>query len=185
MRQRNAKGGNENRSSKPKPHVLVAHHIQGLKHSNWILNTRASHHMCNDRTMFNEYKTNTNPANTIVTAGSYTRAEGYGSITLTAIQSNNLTVTVTLTDVFYMLSLEVNLLSRPTVKRKGIYINGKTETLRYSHNDHEICKFQSLHSAMRICTVLTSQAMTTAAQPIDVWHRRLGHISLENVRKTA
>ena len=31
MRQRNAKGGNENRSSKPKPHVLMAHHIQGLK----------------------------------------------------------------------------------------------------------------------------------------------------------
>jgi hypothetical protein len=27
--------------------------------------------------------------------------------------------------------------------------------------------------------------MTAAAQSIDVWHRRLGHISLENVRKTA
>jgi len=111
--------------------------------------------MCNDRTMFNEYKTNTNPANTIATVGSYTQAKGYGSVTLTAIQSNNSTVTVTLTDVFHMPSLKVNLLSRLTVKRKGIYINGKTETLRYSHNDHEICKFQSLHSAMRICTVLT------------------------------
>ena len=91
--------------------------------------------MCNDRTMFNEYKTNTNPANTIVTAGSYTQAKGYRSITLTAIQSNNSTITVTLKDVFHMLSLKVNLLSRPTIKRKGIYINGKTETLRYSHND--------------------------------------------------
>jgi len=135
--------------------------------------------------MFDEYKTNTNPANTIVTAGSYTRAEGYGSVTLTAIQSNNSTVTVTLKDVFHMPSLEVNLLSGPTIKRKGIYIDGKTETLRYSHNDHEICKFQSLHSAMRICTILTGRAMTAAAQSIDVWHRRLGHIGLDNVRKTA
>jgi hypothetical protein len=38
---------------------------------------------------------------------------------------------------------------------------------------------------MRICTVLTGQAMIAAAQSIDVWHRRLGHIGLENVRKTA
>jgi len=72
MRQRNEKGGNENQSSKPNPHVLMAHHIQGLKHLDWILDIGASHHMCNDRTMFNEYKTNTNPANTIATAGSYT-----------------------------------------------------------------------------------------------------------------
>jgi transposase InsO family protein len=189
MRQRNAK--NENKSSnmhrdtKADPHVLMAHHIQGLNRSDWILDTGASHHMCNDRTMFDEYKTNTNPANTIATAGSDTRAEGYGSVTLTAIQSDNSTVTITLKDVFHMPSLEVNLLSGPTIKRKGVYIDGKTETLRYSRNDQEICRFQSLHSAMRICTVLTSQAMIAAAQSIDVWHRRLGHIGLENVRKTA
>jgi len=84
-----------------------------------------------------------------------------------------------------MLSLEVNLLSRLTIIRKGIYIDGKTETLRYSHNDQEICRFQSLYLAMRICTVLPNQAMVAAAQSIDVWHRRLGYIRLKNVRKTA
>jgi transposase InsO family protein len=173
------------RDTKADPHVLMAHHIQGLNRSDWILDTGASHHMCNDRTMFDEYKINTNPANTIATAGSDTRAEGYGSVTLTAIQSDNSTVTITLKDVFHMPSLEVNLLSGPTIKRKGVYIDGKTETLRYSRNDQEICRFQSLHSAMRICTVLTSQAMITATQSIDVWHRRLGHIGLENVKKTA
>jgi len=70
----------------------MARYTQSLKLTDWILDTRASHHMCNDRTLFDEYKENTNPANTITTAGSNTRAKGYGTVTITAIQSNNSTI---------------------------------------------------------------------------------------------
>jgi len=83
--------------------------------------------MCNDRTLFDEYKENTNPKNTIITASSNTRAKGYSTVTITAIQSNNSTIVLKLENVFHMLSLAVNLLSSPTIMEKGLYINGLTQ----------------------------------------------------------
>jgi len=112
-------------------------------------------------------------------------------VTITAIQSNNSTIVLTLENVFHMLSLAVNLLSGLTIMEKGLYIDGLTQTIRHEYDKSEICKFQPLRKAIRICTVIPRQtdqpshALTAAAQSIDVWHRRLGHISLENVRKTA
>jgi len=134
MKQRNAKNDpkptNTDNNAKINPFSFKAHSMHNLKSLDWILDTRASHHMCNDRTMFNEYKVNTNPANTIATARADTRAKGYGTVTITAIQTNNSTVVLKLQDVFHMPSLKVNLLSRLTIMEKGVYINGLTHTLR-------------------------------------------------------
>ena len=169
----------------------MARYTQSLKSTDWILNTGASHHMCNDRTLFDEYKENTNPENTITTAGSNTRAEGYGTVTITALQTDNSTIVLKLENVFHMPNLTVNLLSGPTIMEKGLYIDGLTQTIRYEYDKSEICKVQPLRKAIRICTVIPGQtdqpshALTAAAQSIEVWHRRLGHISFENVRKTA
>jgi hypothetical protein len=148
IRQRTAKNEdkpkNTSANAKINPFILMAHHIKSLKSSDWILDTRASHHMCNDRTMFNEYKVNTNPANTIATARANTRAAGYGTVTITAIQTDNSTAVLKLENVFHMPSLGINLLSRLTIMAKGMYINGLTHTIRQEYNKLEICKFQSL-----------------------------------------
>jgi len=82
--------------------------------------------MCNDRTLFDEYKENTNPKNTITTASSNTQAEGYGTVTITAIQTDNLTIVLKLENVVHMPSLAVNLLSSLTIIEKGLYIDGLT-----------------------------------------------------------
>jgi len=39
--------------------------------------------MYNNRTLFNEYKVNTNPINTIIIASSNTYAKGYSIVTIT------------------------------------------------------------------------------------------------------
>jgi hypothetical protein len=178
---------NANATTSAKQISMMATQAKSIKSSDWILDTGASHHMCNDRNMFDEYRVNTNPAKTIATASGDTRAEGYGTVRITAIQTDNTTMVIVLQHVFHMPSLGVNLLSGPTMKKKGFYIDGLTNTIRHEEDQSEICKFQSLDSAMRICTVIEAQgrAMVAAAQSIDVWHRRLGHIGLENVRKTA
>jgi len=112
-------------------------------------------------------------------------------VTITAIQTDNSPIVLKLENVFHMPSLTVNLLSGPTIMEKGLYIDGLTHTIRLEYDKSKICKFQLLRKAIRICTVVPaktdqpSHALTAAAQSIEVWHRHLGHISLENVRKTA
>jgi hypothetical protein len=84
--------------------------------------------------MFDEYQVNTNPAKTIATASGDTRAEGYRTVRITAIQTDNTTMVIVLQHVFHMLSLGVNLLSRPTMKKKGFYINSLTNTIRHKED---------------------------------------------------
>jgi len=116
----------QNTNAKINPFSLMARYTQSLKSTDWILDTGASHHMCNDRTLFDEYKVNTNPESTITTASSNTRAEGYGTVTITAVQTDNSTIVLKLENVFHMPSLTVNLLSGPTIMEKGLYIDGLT-----------------------------------------------------------
>jgi hypothetical protein len=184
----NSKNSNSNSDFKsPQISIMADKPVtpRNIKPSDWILGTAASHHMCNDRTMFDGYRRNTNPANTIFTSGSTTRAEGYGTVTITAVRSDNSTAVIILHNVVHMPSLKVNVLSGPIIMAKGMYIDGFTKTIRSRSDKSELCKFQALNSAMRICTTLTSNALLAATQSIDIWHQRLGHIGYDNVRKTA
>jgi len=158
LKNQNIKDENTNSKTKTRPLSMMGHKSKSIKSSDWILVTSASHHMCNDRTLFDEYRVNMNPANTITTAGGNTRAEGYGTVTITAIQTNNSRIVIKLLDVFHVPSLGVNLLSGPTLKKKGVYIDSLTNTIRHESDKSEVCKFQLLDSAMRICTVSTGQA---------------------------
>ena len=157
----------------------------GHNSSDWILDTGASHHMCNDRQMFDEYQENENQDSTIVTAGANTRAAGFGSVKITVLKSDNTTLTVTLADVIHLPTLGINLLSGPRLRQKGVYIDGFTNTLRFQKDQTELCEFTDLQATMRIRTAVTGQALLAADQTIELWHRRLAHLGYDNVRKTA
>ena len=88
----------------------------GHNSSDQILDTGASHYMCNDRQMFDEYQENENQDSTIVTAGANTRAARFGSVKITVLKSDNTTLTVTLADVIHLPTLGINLLSGPRLR---------------------------------------------------------------------
>jgi hypothetical protein len=74
---------------KPDAIALVAAFVTNSfsKRPNWILDTRASHHMCNDQTLFEDYIPNSSLEMPIDTAAGPTRADGIGAVRLKLITS--------------------------------------------------------------------------------------------------
>ena len=94
---------------------------------------------------------------------------------------------VRLEKVYHLLELSVNLLSANRIGQKGFYIDGLTHTLRNRLNGEELGAFVETSSHMRILTAeVPVQAFAASTrqqelQPIELWHRRLGHLRPKNV----
>jgi hypothetical protein len=87
--------------------------------------------------------------------------------------------------------LPVNLFSSNRIRQKGYYIDGLAQTLRNRLNREELCAFDETGTFIQIKTTKPAVQIFTAItrkqepQPIELWHRRLGHLGPENVLRTA
>lgn len=162
-----------------------------LKRKEWILNSGASHHMCYDRELFDNYVINSSSKKPIETAGSMMRAKEMGSIRLTFVRSNGVQQEVMLEQVYHLANLNVNLLSANRIRKRGYYIDRLTQTTRNKTSREELCAYVTTNSHMIILTAEpTLQAYTANTKsdnplPMELWHRRLGHLGLENLIRTA
>jgi hypothetical protein len=162
----------------------------------WILDTGASNHMCGDRTLFLEYRENTDPSLVIQTASDRVQLIRTGTVHLTLFTSNNEEVQVKLLDVVYMPGLTTNLLSRIRIQTIGVYIDGLAKVLRYMKTKQELCAYDTTNTAMIVrtspstvkkinCPIDITSYKAILDDTIELWHRRLGHLGHENVKKTA
>lgn len=180
-------------AQKPEAIALIAAFVTNgfSKRPDWILDTGASHHMCNDRTLFENYIQNSSSEMPIDTAAGPTRAEGIGAVRLKLITSAGIEKEVRLEQVYHLPELSVNLLSANRIGQKGFYIDGLTHTIRKRTNGDELCAFVETSSHMRILTKETQvQAFAASTQKpkpmlVQLWHRRLGHLGMDNVIRTA
>lgn len=188
---------------KPKPALTMmaiglAAVNDGLDQSDWLLDTGASHHICNNRRLFVTYEENASEEETIMTVGSKTRFTGQGTVHISVIKSDHQEIVVELKDVLYIPEIKINLLSGPKIYSHGIIIDGSTNTLRRKSDKSEVCTYKVFEGHMRIDTLPTPHSKNTEsddfnpsksnvllADSIDTWHRRLGHLSVDNIKKTA
>jgi hypothetical protein len=161
------------------------------KRQDWILDLGATYHMCHNRKLFENYVPNESSERPIETAGGMARAEGFGTVRLTFITSAGMEREVRLEQVYHLPELSVNLLSANQIGQKGFYIDGLTHTLRNRLNGEELCAFVETSSHMRILTAeapvqaFAASTRKQEPQPIELWHRRLGHLGPENVLRIA
>jgi hypothetical protein len=172
--------------------LIAAFVTNGLsKRPDWILDTGASHHMCNDRTLFEDYIPNSSSEMPIDTAAGPTRADGISAVRLKLITSTGMEKEVRLEQVYHLPELSVNLLSANRIGQKGFYIDGITHTIRKRPTGEELCAFVETSSFMRILTAeARDQAFAASTQKpkpeaVQLWHRRLGHLGTDNVIRTA
>lgn len=165
--------------------------ISPSKRQDWILDSVATHHMCHNRKLFENYVPNESSERPIETARGMAQAEGFGTVRLTFITSTGTEREVRLEQVYHLPELLVNLLSANRIRQKGFYIDGLTHTLQNRLNGEELCAFVETSSHIRILTAeVPVQAFAASTrkqepQPIKLWHRRLGHLGPKNVLRTA
>ena len=87
-------------------------------HDQWIFDSGATCHMCNNKAMFSEVHSLCNPINVMLGDGRNLRAVGRGNVILT-MKVHDKTKCCTLHDVLLVPYLAYNLLSVPAGLKKG------------------------------------------------------------------
>ena len=98
-----------------------------------------------------------------------------------------------LRETYHLPSLPVNLFSGTFIRRSNAYIYRKTNTIRLYNPNEEIATIDIINENLfvrqpqQLCmpTTAISRVYPSLSELIKLWHRRLGHLGFENVKKTA
>ena len=116
--------------------------------------------------------------------GGTTPALGIGTVALEFALEKGQPVSVLLTEVLHMPKLSANLLSVPAVIAKGYQVTFESDgCCIYKPDSSPLAFGHGLNGLIRLNIFKQSMSMlATATLPIEIWHRRLGHLGYNNVR---
>lgn len=150
----------------------------------WIIDTGATAHMCNDLSLFSNHRTLNRPSVVTLPDGSMKNITKIGTVPLNQ--------NMQLLDVLYMLTFKYNLLSVSQITQTNKI------SVQFYHNQcilqdlvtkyllavgrmhqglYRLNKGSFSHQGSRIKTIGTSLASQRLQGNYEVWHRRLGHAS--------
>ena len=150
--------------------------------ANWILDSGASSHMSFDRDEFMDIEELKNPISITIANGTSVQAMATGSVPLTLMNGENVTVY----NVLYVPDLDRRLLSIPALVSKGIRVifgedwcdigTRECRIARVSMKD----KMYILKAVSRIkpeISIIAATSNSNTGKDMDIWHARLGHLA--------
>jgi transposase InsO family protein len=162
-------------------------------YGHWLFDTGASNHICNNVNLFTSYEPNKNTLPCITTANGIVSPSGKGEVKLRVSKEDGSSHNIVLKDVIHLPSSPINLFSGTAINKYALYYCGKTNTIRYNNNDKEGLALTRSNNLLYIKLgdeglerQQDQQAFPAIIKPtLSVWHRRLGHLGYENVKRTA
>lgn len=160
----------------------------GVGDSEWVFDTAATHHFCNNRNLFSDFISLDKEEMAVAVRGVKFPIEGKGKVKLKIGQRN-----LVLNDVMYSPKLRKNLLSGPQFdKDKATFVGGKGE-VKMSDEEGLIFKANLKNGIYYVKTKVPSKSkkrvsfetLTTCVDNSDTWHKRLAHISSEIIKQTS
>src|SRR3984885_12010336 len=158
----------------------------------WFTDSGASDHFSPHRDLFTTFHTLEEPIYTETAEGT-AMGTGMGRITITVLGKDDTETDLELNDVIYAPNMSSNLFSLAAAYDKGFETRiTPGYGLRIFHNDTIVAKSVRVAGGLfRLKTptdAFALAAQVTSATPeldIDIWHRRMGHLGEDNVRKLA
>ena len=193
-RKKNDSNSNQNRRYNEETVALTA--MQGFvaNASSWIADSAATHHMCCDHTAFSSIELLEDGPPIRGVSGS-THAQGMGTVEL-RLEIDGGHRNITLTDVYFVPDMGLNLFSIGTAETKGITVEIgkgilrlKDKTERMLGHAQRAGKLYYLQASMTRHNQLKQEQAMPAIQNNKIsrvtWHRRLGHIGDTNLEKVS
>ena len=168
--------------------ALGVHRRQTEPSSLWILDSGCTVHMCNNKDLFATWEDQIQRREVTVANGHKATIIGSGSVVLTTKNTSEKVVELTLHTVLCVPALSHNLISATQLQREhGIECpQGDNITLISVFGDKrsqiKLCVengLPTLHSTHRT----EGAFFTTTPVDLHTWHRRLGHVNEEMIRK--
>ncbi|CAH2091010.1 unnamed protein product [Euphydryas editha] len=198
------KRDNRNKSNKKSVQVsaqsetfLVCALAECVNSANWIIDSGCTSHMCNNKNLFTSMDTSFT-SNVTVADNNILQCKGKGYVTVYVNKCSRI-----IENVLYVPNLSANLLSVSKLTDKGYsvifnndkcHIKNKNRVLASaSHIDglykldcsvpNSSCLQSSFLSSCTLPRNVQEQesALAAGSVPVDVWHKRLGHLSLRGM----
>lgn len=147
----------------------------------WIFDSGASHHFCNNKLLFKNFSPLRNKNLAVAVKGVTFPIEGKGSVQLRFGERD-----ILFNDVMYSSKLRRNLISGPKLDQKGAVFYGGGGEVNVYHNDEFIFKASLKNGIYYLNPEIPSlkdkrvsfETLTiNKDDDLSIWHRRAGHIS--------
>ncbi len=168
-------------------HALAISSEKGL--NSWIVDSGATCHMCNDKEMFVEFN-NLEPSQEVTLGDGYSvEATGCGTVRLKMQLTDDKTKECKMSDVLYVPQLSYNLLSVSKATQSGkkvkftendCYITDMNQKLIATANKEGSLYYVNYGESEHVCAEKANVHKDSKEQ---VWHRRYGHLGMQNLKK--
>jgi transposase InsO family protein len=178
------------RASSDDEAIMVVNHALAATHSseNWIVDSGATCHMCNDKKMFRELRNLSEPQDISLGDGHVLEAIAKGFIDLEMLLPDGSSQKCTLKDVLYVPKLSHNLLSVSKASESGKTTKFNNSGCEIFNRDNKVIAFGTRVGSLYYLEFCRSQQqvhMVEEESKERLWHRRYGHLGEKGLRKLA
>ncbi|GFW66497.1 retrovirus-related Pol polyprotein from transposon TNT 1-94 [Trichonephila clavipes] len=162
----------------------------------WVIDTAATSHFCNDKSLFLDLKPITNMKMSLATEDKSCPVEGIGTLRF-RVKYKGSFHEITLTDVLFNPKLRRNLLSGSRLESKGAHFVGTKGKINVFNKDwiklFSATRHENLYFLSRIILlyqrekklVFSDVTAKTKNGSIEIWHQRFCHVNNDYLVKTS
>ena len=162
--------------------MVISNALVARSKNDWIVDSGATSHMCNDRNMFTEYEQLSSNDKVTLGDGSTLEVAGEGTVDVDMLLNNG-TRRCALKKVLYVPKLAYNLVSVPRAGDAG-----KTDSsCEFRNEEDEIVALGAREGSLYYlkCTRKSQESVSVVRSENKerLWHRRFGHLSEQSMKK--
>ena len=160
----------------------------GSNTKEWWVDTRATCHVCSDKTMFSSYHNIDNGEQLFMGNSSSSKVEGQGKVVLKMTSGKELT----LNDVLHVPEIRKNLVSESLLSKKGfnlVFVSNNFILIKIGmyvgkgYMSNGLFKINVMTIVLPIKNINKNTSSAYMLEFSNVWHGRLGHVNYNTLRR--
>ena len=167
--------------------VVISNALVARSRNDWIVDSGATRHMCNERSMFTEYKQLGSEDKVTLGDGSTLEVAGEGTVDMCMLLDDGTRRSCALKKVLYVPKLAYNLVSVPRAGDAGKTVHFDDSSCEFRNEEDEIVAIGTREGSLYyLKCARKSQESASVAQSDNkerLWHRRFGHLNEQSMKK--
>lgn len=170
--------------------LLVCHALSASSRSSdrWVIDSGATSHMCNDKSLFKDFVHVEPPEDIALGDGHHLKTTGRGTVVLDLELSNGHAKKCTLTDVLYVPELSFSLVSIAKATGNVARTVFTSDGCRFQNADGKVVATGTKVGELYYLNCKRKQQSANVTQDSEssqeeLWHRRYGHLGTRNLKK--
>ncbi|GJR82221.1 pol polyprotein [Tanacetum coccineum] len=159
--------------------------LVGTNHGGWWIDTRATRHVCADKSMFHSFRAVDNGQKLYMGNSATADIKGEGDVVLKMTSEKELK----LTNVLYVSEIRKNLVSGWLLNKFGFRLVFESDKFVLSKNQVYVGKGYAMNGMFKLNVMVVKNEINkinSSAYLIEssnVWHARLGHVNFNSLRR--